>query len=74
MATLGQAISSLPADSGPKGTSWERLYQWFLLNDPVYASRLRRVWLFKDRSLQHSRGDSHPLTFRSGIVPTVRNG
>ncbi|MDA1175186.1 MAG: DEAD/DEAH box helicase family protein, partial [Chloroflexi bacterium] len=48
MATLDQVISSLPADSGPKGKAWERLCQWFLLHDPVYASQLRRVWLWDE--------------------------
>jgi len=44
MATLDQLLSTLPTDSGQKGKAWERLCQWFLLNDPVYASQLRRVW------------------------------
>ena len=48
MATLDQVISSLPADSGPKGKAWERLCQWFLLHDTVYASQLRRVWLWDE--------------------------
>ena len=48
MATLDQVISSLPADSGPKGKAWERLCRWFLLHDPVYASQLRRVWLWDE--------------------------
>jgi hypothetical protein len=43
MATLDQLISTLPTDSGQKGKAWERLCQWFLLNDPVYASQLRRA-------------------------------
>jgi predicted helicase len=48
MATLDQLISTLPTDSGQKGKAWERLCQWFLLNDPVYASQLRRVWLWDE--------------------------
>jgi len=48
MATLDQLISTLPTDSGQKGKAWERLCQWFLLNGPVYASQLRRVWLWDE--------------------------
>jgi len=48
MATLDQLISTLPTDSGQKGKAWERLCQWFLLIDPVYASQLRRVWLWDE--------------------------
>jgi len=48
MATLDQLISTLPTDSGQKGKAWERLCQWFLQNDPVYASQLRHVWLWDE--------------------------
>jgi predicted helicase len=49
MVTLDQLISTLPADSGRKGKAYECLCAWFLLNDPVYASQLRRVWLWDKR-------------------------
>jgi predicted helicase len=39
-------LSTLPHDPHSRGRAFERLCQWLLLNDPVYAGELRQVWLW----------------------------
>jgi superfamily II DNA or RNA helicase len=50
MPTLDVLLAQLPADTNVKGHRFERLCAWFLLHDPVYASQIRRVWLWADWS------------------------
>ncbi len=50
MPALDVLLAQLPADTNVKGHRFERLCAWFLLHDPVYASQIRRVWLWADWS------------------------
>uniref|UniRef100_UPI001FE04557 restriction endonuclease n=1 Tax=Rhodococcus phenolicus TaxID=263849 RepID=UPI001FE04557 len=52
LATLGDLLKQL--DPGPvqRGRQFERICQWFLKHDPVYAHELRHVWLWKDWPLR----------------------
>ena len=48
MSALGDLLGRLERDPGQRGRQFERICQWFLTHDPVYAHELRRVWLWKD--------------------------
>jgi superfamily II DNA or RNA helicase len=48
VGTLSQLIASLDSDSGRRGKQFERICKWFLKHDPVYARRLKHVWLWND--------------------------
>ena len=48
MTSFAQLIDQLPAESTRKGKSFERLCQWYLRNEPVYAGQLRHVWLWDE--------------------------
>ena len=45
---LGDLLGRLDPDPGRRGRQFERICQWFLTHDPVYARELRHVWLWKD--------------------------
>jgi len=45
---LGTLLAQLPADARTRGRRFEQLCRWFLLNDPVYAGRLQKVWLWDE--------------------------
>jgi predicted helicase len=46
--TLGYLLCQLDVDRALRGRQFERVCQWYLLNDPTYASVLRRVWLWDE--------------------------
>jgi superfamily II DNA or RNA helicase len=48
MTSLAQLIDRLPAEPTPRGKAFERLCQWYLRNEPVYAGQLRHVWLWDE--------------------------
>ena len=48
MAELGALLGRRDPDPVRRGKQFERICQWFLTHDPVYAGELRRVWLWKD--------------------------
>ncbi|WP_132471894.1 DEAD/DEAH box helicase [Rhodococcus sp. SMB37] len=48
MAALGNLLNQLDTDPVRRGSQFERICQWFLTHDPIYAHELRRVWLWKD--------------------------
>jgi len=48
MTALGDLLGRLDPDPGRRGRQCERICQWFLMHDPVYARDLRRVWLWND--------------------------
>jgi superfamily II DNA or RNA helicase len=48
MAELGDLLEQLDTDPVRRGSQFERICQWFLTHDPVYAHELRHVWLWKD--------------------------
>jgi len=48
MAALADLLGQLDPDPGRRGRQFERICQWFLAHDPVYAHELRRVWLWQD--------------------------
>src|SRR5664280_2088084 len=48
---LERLLSTMDFDSEinkAKGDQGERLFKWFLENDPVYKSKLRKVWFWDD--------------------------
>ena len=48
MTALGDLLGRLDPEKVRRGRQFERIGQWFLTHDPVYARQLRRVWLWKD--------------------------
>ncbi len=48
MTSFAQLIGQSPAEPTPRGKSFERLCQWYLRNEPVYAGQLRQVWLWDE--------------------------
>jgi hypothetical protein len=55
----------LDPDPGRRGKQFERLCQWFLTHEPVYAHELRRFWL-PDQPDQVQRGG---LIFSPNALP-----
>jgi superfamily II DNA or RNA helicase len=48
VGTLAELLANLSPDPGLKGKQFEHICKWFLTNDPVYRSELRRVWLWDE--------------------------
>ena len=48
MTSLGDLLGQLDPDPLRRGKQFERICQWFLSHDPVYARELRRVWLWDE--------------------------
>jgi superfamily II DNA or RNA helicase len=48
VATFNDLLSQLDPDDRLKGMQFERICKWFLSNDPLFAARLRHVWLWKE--------------------------
>ena len=48
MATFSDLFASLDPDPRVRGKQFEHVCQWFLTNDPMYKSALRRVWLWSE--------------------------
>jgi predicted helicase len=48
VGTFSELFSRLDADDRVKGKQFEHICKWFLTNDPLYKSRLRHVWLWKE--------------------------
>lgn len=48
MPTFADLLSKLDPDPHKRGAQFEHVCKWFLLNDPEYRSRVKRVWLWKE--------------------------
>ena len=48
MTALGDLLGRCDPDPGRRGKQFERICQWFLTHEPVYAHELRRVWHWAD--------------------------
>ncbi|WP_159928270.1 DEAD/DEAH box helicase [Rhodococcus sp. WAY2] len=46
MAALGELLAGCDREPGRRRLEFERICQWYLTRDPVYACALRRVWLW----------------------------
>jgi predicted helicase len=49
LTALADLLSRLDTDPVRRGRQFERICQWFLTHDPVYAHELRHIWLWNDR-------------------------
>jgi hypothetical protein len=47
MGTFDSLYASLDANAKKRGSEFENICWWFLQNDPTYAARLKRVWLWR---------------------------
>ena len=45
---LTALLGTLPSELYLRGLAFERICQWFLINDPIYAVQLRHVWLWNE--------------------------
>lgn len=48
VATFGDLFAHLDADPRVRGKQFEHVCKWFLTNDPMYKTTLRKVWLWKE--------------------------
>ncbi len=48
MSTINQLLNSLSPDSNEKGNQFEIICKWFLENDPVWKTKIDKVWLWDD--------------------------
>ncbi|MHB8449306.1 MAG: DEAD/DEAH box helicase [Mycobacteriales bacterium] len=48
MAELQELLQQLPPDALQRGRAFERICQWYLRNDPVYAQQLRNIWVWDE--------------------------
>jgi predicted helicase len=44
MGRLGDLLTRLDEDNARRGRQFERIYEWFLTNDPLYQRQVRRAW------------------------------
>lgn len=42
------ALTALLSGLSSDGKDWERVCQWFLTNDPIWAAMFKRVWLWDE--------------------------
>jgi superfamily II DNA or RNA helicase len=45
---LTALLRTLPTAPYRRGLAFERICQWFLINDPIYAVQLKNVWLWNE--------------------------
>ncbi len=48
MKSFLEAFNDLPESAGERGSHFERLSKWWLLQDPIWASKLKNVWLWDE--------------------------
>jgi superfamily II DNA or RNA helicase len=48
MGAFGDLLGRLDPDPRRRGTQFEHICKWFLTNEPLYKTRLRHVWLWKE--------------------------
>ena len=48
MAALADLMGRCDPDPYRRGKQFERIFKWFLTNDPVYKRQLRQVWLWNE--------------------------
>ena len=48
MGDFETLFNSLDPNEQKRGFEFEHVCKWFLQNDPTYASRLKRIWLWKE--------------------------
>ncbi|MGO9697545.1 MAG: hypothetical protein ACLPYO_28255, partial [Mycobacterium sp.] len=46
MTAFGDLLGRCDSDPVRRGRQFERICQWFLTHEPIYAHELRRVWLW----------------------------
>ena len=44
MATFDQFLDSLDHDENRRGKQFEEISKWFLLNDPLWKTKVKKVW------------------------------
>lgn len=47
MPSLRRLLGALDPDTHVRGRQWERICRWYLHNDPVYKSQIRKTWPWK---------------------------
>ena len=48
MKSFLEVFNDLPTSAGERGSHFERLSKWWLLQDPIWASKLKNVWLWDE--------------------------
>lgn len=44
---LRRLLAALDRNDHARGRQWERVCRWYLANDPLYKSQIRRTWLWR---------------------------
>ena len=47
MMSFEEFLNSLPTDNNLKGRAFEIATKWWLENDPIWSSQLKKVWLWE---------------------------
>ena len=66
MATFSQLFENLCQQYSipqERGTPFERICKWYLMNDPTYRKVIKPVWLFKDDGYPVDSGSPNILWF-----------
>ena len=64
MATFDEFYSSLDSDPSIRGKQFEKFVKWFLKNDPVWASKVKEIWLW-DEHPKRSEWECNEANYRS---------
>jgi superfamily II DNA or RNA helicase len=64
MASFADLLATFDPDAGKRGRQFEHFVQWFLKNDPEWATQVDEVWLWKDYPGQWGRDCGIDLVFK----------
>ena len=64
MASFSDFLATLHPDAGKRGRQFEHFVEWFLKNDPEWATQVDEVWLWNDYPGQWGRDCGIDLVFK----------
>jgi predicted helicase len=70
MASFSDFLATFDPDAGKRGRQFEHFVEWFLKNDPEWATQVDKVWLWNDYPKQWGRDCGIDLMFNDKIGGT----
>jgi predicted helicase len=67
MASFSDFLATFHPDAGKRGRQFEHFVEWFLKNDPEWATQVDEVWLWNDYPGQWGRDCGIDLVFKDKI-------
>ena len=64
MASFSDFLATFHPDAGKRGRQFEHFVEWFLKNDPEWATQVDEVWLWNDYPGQWGRDCGIDLVFK----------